>query len=81
MKITKMDNEQNAKFMSDPERLAAEQRMRDLVKHIQASVKTDGSAEYYLTVLPPILKQLEEARQNLATIEVKVQDRILGLIK
>lgn len=47
MKITKMDNEQNAKFMSDPERLAAEQRMRDLVKHIQASVKTDGSAEYY----------------------------------
>lgn len=79
MKVKKFDNEENKKFISDPERMTAERRVRDLVNRIQASVKFDGNAEYYLTVLPPILKQLEEAYENLTVIEATVQARILGL--
>lgn len=38
----------------------------------------DGNAQYYLTVLPPILKQLEASYENLSTVEATVMSEILG---
>lgn len=75
----RLNNEQNIAFANDPRRVAAEKKMRDLVHHIQSSVKSDcANAGYYLNVLPPLLKDLEAARDNLIVIEATVEAELLG---
>lgn len=81
MNCTRLNDEQNLAFVNNPERLAAEKEMRDTVKLIQTSVKSDcANAGYYLTVLPMYLKRLENAVENLNKVEAKVQAQILGII-
>lgn len=74
----KLNNEQNATFVNDPRRVAAEKELHDIVHRIQTNIKFDGNAHYYLTVLPPLLKKLEEAYENLNVIEAAVEAEILG---
>ncbi len=75
-----LNNEQNIQFMNDKRRIGAQNRLNTAVKQIQESVKSDGSAEYYLTVLPWYLKELERAYENLSLVEARVEAEILGRI-
>ena len=75
----RLNNEQNIAFVNDPRRVAAEKKMRDLVRRIQNSVKSDcPNAGYYLSVLYPLLRDLEEARDNLIVVEATVEAEIAG---
>lgn len=74
----KLNDEQNLAFMSDPRRVAAEKELHDIVHSIQTDIKFDGNAHYYLTVLPPLLKKLADAYENLNIVEATVQAEILG---
>lgn len=76
----KLTNEQNLAFMSDPRRVAAQKQLNEAVFHISDSVKSDGSAGYYLTVLPPLLHRLAAAVENLAVVEAMVEAEIAGKI-
>jgi len=73
-----MNSEQNLAFMNDPRRVEAEKNLHAIVQHIQADIKHDGNAQYYLTVLPPLLKSLEKAYENLSVIEATVEAEICG---
>lgn len=70
--MKKLSDEQNLAFMNDPRRLKAEKELHDIVRHISADIKTDGNAMYYLTVLPPLIKKLETANENLNLIEAQI---------
>lgn len=67
-----LDNEKNIAFANDPRRVAAEKELNSVLNHIREDVKSNGSAMYYLTVLPPLLKNLEAAYENLNVIEAKI---------
>lgn len=74
-----LSNDQNILFMNDKRRLEAEKRLRGLVSHIQSSVETDcPNAGYYLTVLPPLLKQLQDAQENLIVVEATIESELAG---
>ncbi len=73
-----LNNEQNIAFMNDPRRIAAQRELNEIVRHISTDLKSDGSAMYYLTVLPPILKKLEAANENLSIVEAAVASEILN---
>ena len=75
----RLNDEQNIAFVNDPRRVAAEKKMRDLVQHIQTSIKSDcANAGYYLSVLHPLLHELEEARDNLIVVEATVEAELAG---
>ena len=74
----KLNDEQNATFMNDPRRVAAQKELDDALRRLQASIKFDGSAHYYLTVIPQRLKRLSEAYENLNVVEATVEAEILG---
>lgn len=75
-----LNNEQNAVFMNDPERLEAEREKNKVLELIKSAVKHDGNAEYYLTVLPPYLKRLEDATENLIKIEARLYCQLQGIV-
>ena len=70
--MKKLNDEQNLAFMNDPRRLKAEKELHDIVRHISADIKADGNAMYYLTVLPPLIKKLETANENLNLSEAQI---------
>lgn len=67
-----LDNEKNLAFMEHPERIAAQKEVDKVVRNVSADVKANGNAMYYLTVLPPLLKRLETAVENLNIVEAKL---------
>ena len=73
----KLNDEQNVKFMNDPRRVAAQKELDSVRHNISVNVKFNGSAQYYLTVLPPLLKRLEDAVENLNVVEALVEYEIL----
>ena len=73
-----MNNEQNIAFMNDSRRVEAQNRLNKAVSSIQASLKFNGNAMYYLTVLPQKLKELSEAYENLSIVEASVESEITG---
>jgi hypothetical protein len=73
-----LNSEQNATFMNDPRRVGAEQELHKIVEGIRAKLQFPGTAQYYVTVLPPRLKELEKAIENLNTIEATIEAEILG---
>ena len=72
-----LNNEQNMRYMSDKRRIAAQERLDTAVKRIQASIRSNGNAGYYLTVLPQYLRELESANESLTIIEATVIDEIV----
>lgn len=75
----KLNEEQNIAFMNDPRRIDAEKKVRGLVHHIQASVKSDcPNADYYLSILPPLINQLSDAYENLSVVEATVEAELLS---
>lgn len=74
----RLNDEQNIAFTNDPRCVAAEKELRDIVRHIQSDLKFDGNAQYYLSVLPPLLQKLSDAYEKLNIIEATVEAEILG---
>ena len=79
MHLVPLTDEQNIALVNNPERIAAEKELHRIVNLIQSSLKFDGSAEYYLKILPPRLKQLEAAYETLIQVEAAVTAKILDL--
>lgn len=73
-----LNDEQNIAYVNDPRRVEAEKRLHEAVRRIQECLKFDGNAGYYLTVLPPRMKELEAANENLNVIEATVMAEITG---
>lgn len=74
----KLNDEQNRAFMSDPRRIAAQKELDSITQHISHDLKSDGGAMYYLSVLPPLLCQLETAYENLSTVEATITAELLN---
>ena len=74
----RLNNEQNIAFESDPRRIEAEKRLHEAVRQIQTSLQFDGNAGYYLTVLPPKMKELENANENLIQVEAAIEAELAG---
>jgi len=58
-----------AEMMTDPRRLQAIKELNDVIAHIRADAAAQGNATYCLTVLPPLLKKLEEKLEAANVIE------------
>ena len=67
-----LDSEKNLTFMNHPERVAAKKELDEAVLRISTDIKVGGSAMYYLTILPPLLKKLEAAMESLNIVEAKI---------
>ncbi|MCD8160941.1 MAG: hypothetical protein LUE61_07155 [Clostridiales bacterium] len=67
--------------MTDTRVTKARAELTEALCSIQSSIKSDGNAEYYLTVLPPRLRELEEAVNNLAVTEATVQAEVLERLR
>lgn len=74
----RLNNEQNIAFVNDPRRVEAEKRLHEAVRQIQISLKFDGNAGYYLTVLPTKMKELEDANENLILVEAAIEAELTG---
>ena len=77
----RLNDEQNLAFANDPRRIAAEKKVQGIVHHIQNDIRFDGTAQYYLSVLPPLLKDLDAAYTDFVVVEATVQAEILEKIK
>lgn len=67
----KLSDEKNLEFMNNKERLEADARLRKALKHIE-EIKT-LSAQTILICMPPALKELSEAYENLNIIEARLE--------
>ena len=68
-----LQDEQNLWVMSQPKHIAAEKQLEKAKAHIVNDIALDGSAEYYLKVLPSLLKRLEDAYVNLIEVEAVLE--------
>lgn len=73
-----MNNEQNIAFINNPLRVEAKKRLDMATRRIQSDIKSGGSAMYYLTVLPQLLKELSDAYENLSVVEATIEAKITG---
>lgn len=68
----KLNDEQNLAFMNSFRRIKAQKKLNNIISKIHVDVKSDGNAMYYLTVLPPLLKELERAYEDLSVVEATI---------
>lgn len=71
----RLNDENNLKFINHPERLAADERLRKALKHIEG-IKT-LSAQTILICMPPALKELQSAYESLNEIEARIEMELL----
>lgn len=71
-----MTAEQNILFVNDQRRVKAQNKLDMIVKHIQNDISEHGNAQYYMTVLPQLLKSLSDAYDNLTIVEAMVEAEI-----
>lgn len=71
-----LTDEENIRYHNDRRIIEAQKRLDDALRRIRASLKSDGSAGYYLTVLPVYLRELEAANENLTVTEATVEAEI-----
>lgn len=71
-----MTAEQNSLFVNDKRRVDAQNKLDMIVRHIQNDISAQGNAQYYMTVLPQLLKSLSDAYENLATVEAMVEAEV-----
>lgn len=76
-----MNAEQNIVFMNDKRRIEAQNKLDKIVRHIQQDIFSSGSAQYYLSTLPQLMKELSDAYENLAVVEATVESEITGKIR
>ncbi len=73
-----LNDEQNRALMNDPRRVAAQKELDSITQHISNDIKSDGNAMYYLSVLPPLIRQLETAYENLTVVEATITAELLN---
>lgn len=71
----KLNDEYNLKFMNHPDRLAADSRLRKSLKRIE-EIKV-LSAQTILACIPPALKELQDAYENLNITEARIELELL----
>lgn len=71
----KMTDRQNLEFMNHPKRIEAQTRLNKALKHIREIECL--SAQTVLTLMPPAIKELSEAYENLNVVEATLEYEIL----
>ena len=71
----KLNDKNNLKFMNHPDRIVADNRLRKALKNIE-EIKT-LSAQTILICMPPALKELQNAYENLNAIEARIEVELL----
>lgn len=61
--------------MNHPDRISADNRLRKALKHIEG-IKT-LSAQTILICMPPALKELQNAYENLNIVEARIESELL----
>lgn len=74
-KDMKLNNEYNLKFMNHPDRVAADAKLRKALKRIEETKTL--SAQTILICMPPALKELECAYENLIIVEAMIEQELL----
>ena len=54
-------------------RIAAKKQVDKIINHIRCDLEFDGTAQYYLTVLPPLLNKLSAAYEELTIAEAAAE--------
>lgn len=72
----RLNDKYNLEFVNNPERIAAEKKLRDAVDRIRDVQRFQGNAEYYLTIMPGLLKKLEKAKEELTVLEAKLEHEL-----
>lgn len=70
----KLSDEKNLLFFNDARRIEADARLRKALKNIR-DIQT-LSAQTILICMPPALKELQEAYENLNVIEAIIEDEL-----
>ena len=70
-----MNDKQNLEFMNHPDLVAAQKRLTDAKERVR-SVQTSGPALVILTTMPPAMKELADAYENLKTVEARLEYEI-----
>ena len=74
-KNMKLNDEYNLKFMNHPDRVAADAKLRQALKWIEETKTL--SAQTILICMPPALKKLESAYENLNIVEAMIEQELL----
>ena len=69
-----MTDEQNARFMKDPRRVAAQKELDDLMQRLREE-KT-MSAQTVLVTIPQLIKKISKAYEKLQTVEATIEREI-----
>lgn len=72
----KMTDKQNLMFMNNKERLDAEKKLKDALENVRNIQPL--SAQTILICMPPALKKLNQAYDNLIAVEARIEDEILN---
>lgn len=70
-----MNDKQNLEFMNHPDLVAAQKRLADAKRRVR-SVQTIGPAQVILTLMPPAMKELAAAYENLKIVEARLEYEI-----
>lgn len=67
-----MYDKENMIFMSDPRRITAKKELDRVIHHVRTDLMMEGSACYYLTVLPPLLQKLKASYEKFKQTEKQI---------
>ena len=70
-----MNDKQNLEFMNHPDLVAAQRRLADAKRRVR-SVQTTGPVLVILTTMPPAMKELADAYENLKAVEARLEYEI-----
>lgn len=70
-----LTNEQNLRFMNHPDLVAAQKRLKNAKERVRG-VQTSGPAQVILTLMPPAMKELADAYENLKAVEARLEYEI-----
>jgi len=70
-----VNDKQNLEFMNHPDLVAAQKRLADAKNRVR-SVQTTGPALVILKTMPPAMKELADAYENLKAVEARLEYEI-----
>lgn len=70
-----MNDKQNLEFMNHPDLVAAQKRLENAKERVR-DVQTSGPAQVILTLMPPAMKELAAAYEDLKLTEARLEYEI-----
>lgn len=70
-----MNDKQNLELMNHPDLVAAQKRLKDAKERVRGA-QTSGPAQVILTLMPPAMKELAAAYENLKIVEARLEYEI-----